>query len=146
MASATAPAMATPTIHPAMNANPFALALGVMSINTMATIGIGLIATPSAKGSSWPIASPMGTSGGWGGNGYRATDPRTSMTPGDETRAALIEAAERLMAERGVYAVDLKEIMTVAGARNRSAVQYHFGGREGLVRAIGAKHRSPINE
>jgi AcrR family transcriptional regulator len=65
--------------------------------------------------------------------------------PGDETRAALIDAAERLMAERGIYEVELKEIMRVAGAKNRSAVQYHFGDREGLVRAIGAKHRQAIN-
>jgi AcrR family transcriptional regulator len=69
-----------------------------------------------------------------------------TVQPGEETRAALVDAAERLMAERGVYAVELKEIMEAAGARNRSAVQYHFGGREGLVRAIGAKHRPPINE
>jgi AcrR family transcriptional regulator len=68
------------------------------------------------------------------------------MTAGDETRSALIDAAERLMAEHGIYAVQLKQIMRAAGARNRSAVQYHFGDREGLVRAIGAKHRPPIDE
>lgn len=63
----------------------------------------------------------------------------------DQTKAALIRAAEQLMAEHGVEGAELNEIVELAGQRNRSAVLYHFGGRDGLVAAIIAKHRGPIN-
>jgi AcrR family transcriptional regulator len=53
---------------------------------------------------------------------------------------ALIRSAERLFAERGSDAVSLREIITASGVTNASAVQYHFGDRKGLVRAILAKH------
>lgn len=64
---------------------------------------------------------------------------------GEATRAALIRAAEQLMALHGVEGVDLKDIQLAAGQRNRSAVNYHFKDRAGLVRAIGIKHRAAIN-
>jgi len=53
---------------------------------------------------------------------------------------ALIRAAEQLFAERGSDAVSLREIIAASGATNASAVQYHFGDRRGLIRAILAKH------
>ena len=53
---------------------------------------------------------------------------------------ALIRSAERLFAERGSDAVSLREVIAASGATNASAVQYHFGDRKGLVRAILAKH------
>jgi AcrR family transcriptional regulator len=53
---------------------------------------------------------------------------------------ALIRAAERLFAERGSDQVSLREITAEAGATNASAVQYHFGDRRGLIRAVLAKH------
>src|SRR3546814_20288324 len=57
---------------------------------------------------------------------------------------ALISAAERLFAERGSEAVSLREINTAAGSTNASAIQYHFGGRRGLVKAVLAKHEVDI--
>jgi AcrR family transcriptional regulator len=57
---------------------------------------------------------------------------------------ALIRAAERLFAERGSDGVSLREINAEAGASNASAVQYHFGDRRGLVRAVLAKHELEI--
>ena len=60
-------------------------------------------------------------------------------------RAALIDAAERLFAERGSDGVSLREITSAAGATNASAVQYHFGDRRGLVRAVLAKHEVEID-
>jgi len=57
-----------------------------------------------------------------------------------EVPDALIRAAERLFAARGSDAVSLREIIAASGAPNASAVQYHFGARKGLVRAILAKH------
>ena len=60
-------------------------------------------------------------------------------------RDALIDAAERLFAERGSDQVSLREITSAAGATNASAVQYHFGDRRGLVRAVLAKHGGEID-
>jgi AcrR family transcriptional regulator len=51
------------------------------------------------------------------------------------SKEALLVAAERLMAERGVD-VPLRDIAAAAGQRNNSAVHYHFGSREALVLAV----------
>lgn len=54
----------------------------------------------------------------------------------EQTRSALLEAAASLFAEHGPENVSLNEITRAAGQRNASALQYHFGGRDGLLRAI----------
>jgi AcrR family transcriptional regulator len=59
-------------------------------------------------------------------------------------RDQLIEAAEVLFAERGIDGVSLREITAAAGVRNASALQYHFGGRAGLLQAILAKHKPAV--
>ncbi len=59
---------------------------------------------------------------------------------------ALIRAAEELFAERGSDAVSLREIVAASGATNASAIQYHFGDRRGLLRAVLAKHEPTIHE
>src|SRR5687768_9366109 len=58
----------------------------------------------------------------------------------------MIEAAERVAAERGMAAMSLREVQAVAGQRNKSAAQYHFGSRRGLIEAIVATRMGPINE
>lgn len=55
---------------------------------------------------------------------------------GARTRGVLLRTAAKLFAERGPENVSLNEITRAAGQRNASALQYHFGGREGLLRAI----------
>jgi len=55
---------------------------------------------------------------------------------GRATRERLILLAERMFAERGIEAVSLRAIGEAAGQRNKTAVQYHFGDRAALVRAI----------
>jgi AcrR family transcriptional regulator len=60
------------------------------------------------------------------------------------TRARLLQAAERLFAERGIDAVSLREITRESGARNAVAVQYHFTDRAGVLAAIAAKHEPGI--
>jgi len=55
---------------------------------------------------------------------------------------ALILAAERLFAERGIEAVALRQVNQAASQRNMSAAHYHFGSREGLVQAV-LMHRWP---
>lgn len=58
----------------------------------------------------------------------------------------MIEAAERLVAERGLAALTVQAVQEAAGQRNKSAVQYHFGGRQGLVNALVAARMAPTNE
>ncbi|WP_019927726.1 TetR/AcrR family transcriptional regulator [Nocardia sp. BMG111209] len=55
---------------------------------------------------------------------------------GAATRQLILETAEQLFAERGIEAVPLRDIAVAAGQRNNVAVQYHFGDRENLLRAI----------
>jgi AcrR family transcriptional regulator len=57
----------------------------------------------------------------------------------------LIEAAERLVAERGIHAVSVREVVLAAQQRNNSAVAYHFGSRQGLLDAVWALRSGPIN-
>lgn len=66
------------------------------------------------------------------------------MTAGLDTRARLVEAAERLFAEHGVDGVSLREINRAAGARNAMAIQYHFTDRAGIVRAVLDRHRPDV--
>src|SRR5262245_27442485 len=50
------------------------------------------------------------------------------------------------MAEHGIEGAQLHDVVTLAEQRNRSAVLFHFGSREGLLRAIVATHRPGIND
>lgn len=56
------------------------------------------------------------------------------------TREALLTAAERLFAEHGVHAVANRQISAAAGQGNNAAVNYHFGTKTDLVRAIVRRH------
>jgi AcrR family transcriptional regulator len=58
----------------------------------------------------------------------------------------MIDAAERLVAERGLAALTVHAVQEAAGQRNKSAVQYHFGDRQGLVKALLATRMAPANE
>ena len=55
---------------------------------------------------------------------------------GSETRTRLLDEAERLFAEQGVWAVTNREITEAAGQRNVSALNYHFGSRNELLAAV----------
>lgn len=52
------------------------------------------------------------------------------------TRARLLRAGERRFARDGVTGARLADIVRDAGQANDSAVGYHFGSRQGLLRAI----------
>jgi AcrR family transcriptional regulator len=65
---------------------------------------------------------------------------------GDKTRESLLDAAERLFGERGVAGVSMREIRLASGARNTAALQFHFGDRQGLIRAVTARHLPRIGE
>ncbi len=61
-----------------------------------------------------------------------------------DVRTRLLDSAEALIAERGLEGVSLREITAAAAAGNASAVQYHFGGRAGLVRAVVERHHPAV--
>lgn len=48
----------------------------------------------------------------------------------------LLDAAELLFAEHGLNGVSLRQIGVAAGGGNNSVIQYHFGSKAGLIRAI----------
>ena len=56
-----------------------------------------------------------------------------------------MSAAEKLFAARGVDRVSLREINRASGARNAVALQYHFGDRDGIVRAVVRKHYRQVH-
>lgn len=62
----------------------------------------------------------------------------------ERTRQSLIGAAETLFARHGIEGVSLNIITRAARQSNRNAIQYHFGGKNGLVQAIFDKHSPGI--
>ncbi|MAK81727.1 MAG: hypothetical protein CMJ17_07595 [Phenylobacterium sp.] len=85
--------------------------------------------------------------------GLRVLDPTAFARPApveaagrsvSGTRDRLLDAAERLFAEKGLRGTSLREIVAAAGQRNESAIQYHFGDREGLVDALVARRVAAI--
>jgi AcrR family transcriptional regulator len=61
-----------------------------------------------------------------------------------DARDRLSSATERLVAERGLDSVSLRQVVSAAGVGNASAVQYHFGGRAGLIRAVLQRHHPAV--
>ena len=65
--------------------------------------------------------------------------PRGPGRPGaaraGEAREALLVAARELMTEKGLPAVTVREIAERAGVQ-AALVNYHFGGKEGLLRSV----------
>lgn len=59
-----------------------------------------------------------------------------ARTSGPETREKLIRAAEEVFATKGVDGAQLRDVVSLAGQGNPSAVQYHFGSRAGLLDAV----------
>ena len=54
---------------------------------------------------------------------------------GAQTRERLLEAAERLFAEKGFAATSVRDI-TAAAASNVAAINYHFGGKHNLYHEV----------
>lgn len=74
-----------------------------------------------------------------------SANPKTPSSPKATTKIRLIRAAERLFAENGLGAVSVRDITRAAGARNESALHYHFGSKEALIRAVFADRISDID-
>lgn len=65
----------------------------------------------------------------------KRTSNRTCREDGDATKARIIAVAGRLFAERGFAETTSKEICEQAQT-NITAVNYHFGSREGLYQTV----------
>lgn len=61
-----------------------------------------------------------------------------------DTKTALLDAAESLFAELGIAGASMRAITRQAGA-NLAAVHYHFGSKEGLVKAVFQRRLGPLN-
>src|SRR5690606_19038859 len=61
------------------------------------------------------------------------------------TRERLLDEAERLFARGGVQGTTIREITTAAEQRNVSAVNYHFGSRQGLLLEVLARRGGPVD-
>ena len=61
--------------------------------------------------------------------------PQTRRNVGIDTKARLLDAAERLFSDLGFEAVSHRDIALAAGA-NLAAVNYHFGSKHEFIRAV----------
>jgi len=68
-----------------------------------------------------------------------------TFVPIEGPKLRLVEAAEKLFAERGFDVVSVRDITQAAGG-NVAAVNYHFGSRDGLVEVVMTRYISPVNE
>ena len=68
----------------------------------------------------------------------------TGRREGSNAQVEIMRAAERLFAQHGIEGVSLREVTREANQRNSTALQYHFGDRDGLVRAIVRKHMEMV--
>ena len=68
-----------------------------------------------------------------------------TIVPNSGPKLKLVEAAERLFAEKGFDAVSVRDITQAAGG-NVAAVNYHFGSRDGLVALVMNRYMAPVNE
>lgn len=75
---------------------------------------------------------------------HAINDRLMQHTQRPDTKTALIRAAERLFAEKGLGGVSVKEITRAAGARNESALHYHFGDIDALIREVFANRYREI--
>src|SRR6202051_2019987 len=85
---------------------------------------------------------------------FRLNQNRDSMQghemPSDQTRNAILDAAERLYADRGFADVTLRDIVAAADV-NLAAVNYHFGSKDELIAELFvtrslATNRERLNE
>lgn len=61
-----------------------------------------------------------------------------------DTQQAILDAAETLLGEVGFAAMSLRELTRRAGV-NLAGVNYHFGSKEDLARAVLSRRIAPVN-
>jgi AcrR family transcriptional regulator len=70
-------------------------------------------------------------------------DPRGSEAA--DTKERLLDAAERLFAERGFRGASMRAVTQAAGSAV-SAANYHFGSKEELLAAVLRRRLQPVNQ
>lgn len=65
---------------------------------------------------------------------------------GEATRSKILDAAEVVLATKGVDAATFSEINQLAEQRNNSAAQYHFGDKVQLLEAVVSRHVARLDE
>ena len=85
---------------------------------------------------------PLAKEGGVSDQTFVSSDRPTAAT---DTKARILDAAEALFSAHGFAATSMRDITTRAEA-NLAAVNYHFGSKLELVRAVFARRFGPLNE
>lgn len=67
------------------------------------------------------------------------------MTEHGDTKARILDTAERLFAEQGYAETSMRCITSGAGV-NLASVNYHFGSKEALLLEVIARRIGPVNE
>jgi AcrR family transcriptional regulator len=62
-----------------------------------------------------------------------------------DTKDRILDAAERLVAQQGIFATSLRQITTEANV-NLAAVNYHFQSKDDLILAVYRRRIVPMNE
>ncbi|MBP8533134.1 TetR/AcrR family transcriptional regulator [Streptomyces sp. MK37H] len=70
--------------------------------------------------------------------------PRTPAPSRAATKTRILDAAEELFGEHGFAATSLRNVTDAAGV-NIAAVNYHFGSKEGLLRAVAQRAMAATN-
>jgi AcrR family transcriptional regulator len=71
-----------------------------------------------------------------------AADTTAALAP-DSTRDRILEGGLRVFAERGFQAATVRDITDLVGA-NVAAVNYHYGSKDALIRAVLVRYVRPI--
>lgn len=62
-----------------------------------------------------------------------------------DTKAKILDVAEKLFAEVGIHATSIRQIVKEAGV-NVASLHYHFGSKEAVIHEIITRRLRPINE
>jgi AcrR family transcriptional regulator len=73
-----------------------------------------------------------------------AAPPRRSGARSRPTRERILDAAERLFAQRGFHGVSIRDITGAAGV-DVALANYHFGSKQGLLEAVFVRRAEDLN-
>jgi len=63
----------------------------------------------------------------------------------NDTKTRILDAAEQLFARDGYHSTSMRSLTELAQV-NLAAVNYHFGSKEGLIKAVFARRLGPLDE
>ena len=98
-----------------------------------------------AAGAGAPATEPVSTRNRSPGEAFAAGGGGADRAV-PATRTTMLDAAERLFAERGIHQVSTREILRASGQSNQAALTYHFGNRLRLIAALLDRRNGVIND